>query len=101
MVEEVVATKIVHSHTVDTLEKGLEATEMDENEANLQCKAVNETVAKVKKPCAHDSLTHSRQSHNDYPLRKQKRKFKLRVVRPIVGSEEGTQKSDRAKIYHT
>ncbi len=75
LVEEVVTTKIFHNPTVDTFEKGLEATKFDEDEANLQYKAVNNTVAKVKKPCACGPLTHSRQSHHDCPLRKKKRKF--------------------------
>ncbi len=65
MVEEVVTTKTVHNPTLDTLEKGLEATEFNNDDAKLQCKAMNETVAKVKKPCACGSLMHSRQSHHD------------------------------------
>ena len=86
-VEEVATTKIVQNTTIDNLEEQLEATELDEDDANLQCEVVNETVTKVKKPCACGSLTHSRRSHHDCPLRQKKRKFKPRVVRPIVGGK--------------
>ena len=57
---EGVTTETAHNPTLDTLEKEVEATELDENDANLQCKAVTDTVKKVRKPCACGSLTHSR-----------------------------------------
>ena len=57
---EGVITETAHNPTLDTLEEGLEATELDENDANLQCKVVTKTVTKVRKPCACGSLTHSR-----------------------------------------
>ena len=56
---EVVTMKTVHNHSVYTLEKVLEATELDENETNLQQKVMIETVAKVTKPRAYFSFSPS------------------------------------------
>ena len=46
------------------------------------------------------TLTHSRQSHHDCPLRKKKRNFKPRVVRPIVDGKGLKSQKEPRSIKH-